>query len=254
MKAATIQFRPVFKDKSANLRSLAKLVLEAARNGAKLIVLPELATTGYSFMSSQEARPFAENVHWLEDPTALSAETSLYIFSRLAQELDVSIVWGFLEVDPGTSKLYNSQMYYEASGYYEGYRKINFFASDYLWASRGISNPPVIKSQFEADKRIGMLICRDVRDKKDDNWKDFYAPGDADVVALSANWGKGGFPSSSWMDFVEENRTGLIVSNRYGVEGPNDFGDGGICIISPDGTVNCEGLRWGQDCIVYGEV
>jgi hypothetical protein len=42
----------------------------------------------------------------------------------------------------------------------------------------------------------------------------------ADVVCLSANWGDGGFPAVSWMDFVEENSTCLIVSNRYGQEGP----------------------------------
>jgi hypothetical protein len=56
------------------------------------------------------------------------------------------------------------------------------------------------------------------------------------------------------MNFVEENNTTLVVSNRYGIEANNDFGAGGIGIISPDGTVQCKGLVWGQDCIVYGEV
>ena len=54
--------------------------------------------------------------------------------------------------------------------------------------------------------------------------------------------------------FVKENNTVLAVANRYGEEVPNDFGHGGICIIQKDGTVNCEGLVWDQDCIVLAEV
>ena len=253
MKAAAIQFRPSFKDKTSNLMQLSKLVIEAATHEAKLIVLPELAALGYSFMSDIEARPFAESVSWLEDRDSLRMDTSLFVFSKLAMELGIIIVWGFVELDCGTGNLYNSQLYFESSGYYTKYAKVNHFANDHLWASKGISNPPVIKSQFE-DKRIGLLICRDVRDKKNDEWSNFYSAGDADVVTLSAAWGKGGFPSNSWIDFAEENKVTLVVSNRYGVEGPNDFGDGGVCIIEKTGKVHCDGLVWSQDCIVYGEV
>jgi len=232
---------------------MVKLVIEAATHGAKLVALPELCAVGYSFMSDAEARPLAESVSGLDGVDSISPDMILYVFRKLSRELNVGIVFGFIEVDSGTSKLYNSQMYMEPGGYYESYRKVNPFANDHLWASRGISNPPVIKSQFE-DKRIGLLICRDVRDKKNDEWSNFYSPGDADVVVLSANWGKGGFPSNSWVEFAEENKVTLVVSNRYGVEGPNDFGDGGVCIIEKTGKVHCDGLVWGQDCIVYAEV
>lgn len=200
MRVAAVQFCPELKNKSANLMRMVKLVVEAATHGAKLVVLPELCSTGYTFMSDAEARPFAECPGWLDDFDSMRPDTSLYVFSRLTRDLDISIVFGFIELDPGTSKIYNSQMYMEPGGYYESYRKINFFANDHLWASKGISNPPVIKSQFE-DKRIGLLICRDVRDKKNDDWSNFYSAGDADIVALSANWGKGGFPSNTWMEF-----------------------------------------------------
>jgi N-carbamoylputrescine amidase len=59
MKVATVQYAPVFKDVDANLRTAATLVIEAANNGAELIVLPELATTGYSFMSAEDAAPYS---------------------------------------------------------------------------------------------------------------------------------------------------------------------------------------------------
>ena len=253
MLVGAIQFCPVFKDKANNLIKLTSLVVEAATHGAKLVVLPELCATGYSFMSNEEARPLAESTSWLEDLDSLDPNTSLFVLSKLSRELDIIVVLGFVELDVGTSKLYNSQLYYEPSGYFESYRKINFFANDHLWASKGISNPPVIRSQFE-DKRVGLLICRDVRDKKDDKWNSFYEPGDADVVVLSAAWGRGGFPSNSWIEFAEENKVTLVVSNRYGVEGPNDFGEGGVCIIEKTGKVHCKGLKWNEDCIVYAEV
>lgn len=253
MKAAAIQFAPTLGGKKSNLLRLAKLVSEAAAHGAKLVVLPELCTTGYYFMSDAEARPLAESVSWLEDFDSIRPDTSLYVFGQLTRELDISIVFGFIELDPGTAKIYNSQLYIEPSGYYDKYAKINFFANDHLWASRGASNPPVIKCQFE-NKRVGLLICRDVRDKKDDKWTSFYEPGDADVVCLSANWGRGGFPSNSWIEFAEENKVTLVVSNRYGIEGPNDFGEGGVCIIEKTGKVHCKGLKWNEDCIVYAEV
>lgn len=252
MRVAAVQFCPVFKDKTSNLRALAKLVIEAAHSGAKLVVLPELAAVGYSFMSPEEALPLAEDIGWLRADGEIPC-SSLSVFSKLSHILDIAIVWGLIEIDPGTKKLYNSQVYYESSGYYEKYAKINFFANDYLWATHGTSNPPVVKCQYE-DKRIGMLVCRDVRDKKDDKWSDFYSPGDADYVALSTNWGRGGIPSNAWMDFVEKNKTGLIIANRYGVEANNDFGAGGVCIIDPDGRVHCDGLKWNENCIVYSEI
>ena len=53
MLVGAIQFCPVFKDKANNLIKLTSLVVEAATHGAKLVVLPELCATGYSFMSNE---------------------------------------------------------------------------------------------------------------------------------------------------------------------------------------------------------
>jgi predicted amidohydrolase len=156
-----------------------------------------------------------------------------------------------VEKDTGSGKLYNGQVLVTPDGRWVSFRKVNRWAQDYLWASSGRSNPPIIEV---GGLKVGLLICRDVRDKKDDNWKSFYEKGDADIVALSANWGDGGFPAVSWMEFAANNRTTLIVSNRYGQEANNNFGEGGICVIRPSGEVVCEGLVWNQDCVVCAEV
>jgi predicted amidohydrolase len=255
MKVAAVQFAPTYGDKLGNLRKVARLVLHAAENGARLIVLPELVTTGYSFMGEEDAIPVAEEI-------SLNSLT-MKAMHALASAYNVHLVWGMVEREVGTNKLYNSQVYIDPTGYFESYRKVNLWGNDILWAHEGKGNPPVIRAKFEAGigepsttLRVGLLICRDVRNKKDDKWTDFYESGDADVVCFSANWGNGGFPSTTWWDFAKDNNTWLIVANRYGKEVPNDFGEGGICVIEPSGKVHCDGLKghWLQDCVVYCDI
>lgn len=267
MKVAAIQFAPKFKQPKENIHRAAQLVVEAVRNGAQLVVLPELITTGYSFLSPAEAEPFAEvpGLVTQEEPMALAGMGwSIGAMAHLSLRLGVKLVWGFIEKDPGSGKLYNSQAFLEtdlSQGQgvgairYWTYRKINRWGNDFIWSAAGESNPPVIRTMFDGvEWKVGMLICRDIRDKKDDKWNSFYEPGDADVVAFSANWGDGGFPANGWMDFVEENKTNLVVANRYGREENNNFGEGGICVIEKSGRVLCDGVKWNQDCIVYADL
>jgi len=182
-------------------------------------------------------------------------QTSMDVFYAIARKYGVHLVWGLVESDYGSGRLYNSQVMMCPDSSFEFYRKVNLFGNDYLWAAEGRANPPVRKiSVGGKDYKVGLLICRDVRDKKDESWSSFYEKGEADIVCMSANWGDGGFPATSWMDFVRANEVTLVVSNRYGREMPNDFGEGGVCIIRPDSKVLCEGLVWSQDCIVYAEI
>jgi hypothetical protein len=119
----------------------------------------------------------------------------------------------------------------------------------------GRANPPIRTITVGGEtKKVGLLICRDVRDKKDSKWSGFYEPGDADVVCLSSGFGRGGFPATAWMNFVADNKTALCVSNRYGLDTPADFGPGGVAVIRKDGSVQCDGLIWDEDCVVFGVV
>ena len=260
MKIATIQFMPILKDKAYNLQHCSKLAVQAAQAGARLICFPELVTTGYSFMSRTDAALFAETLD--------SKGAAFSLFKSLAIRLNSYIVWGMMEQEVGTGDLYNSQVCVAPDGSWTSFQKINLWGNDFLWAKPGRSNPPIIEMRLSGKhptdppsaldkyttKKLGMLVCRDIRDKKDDKWKDFYEKGDADIIALSANWGRGGFPSVSWMDFAKDNDCVLVISNRYGKEVNNDFGEGGVCVIWPDGKVACEGLIWDQDCVVIAEV
>lgn len=240
MRVAATQFCPILKNYEANLAQMEALTVKAAGEGARLIVLPELATCGFSFLYEEEARAFAEPV--------ISGRTSRAM-TDLCASLDVHVAYGFMEAgDDG--KLYNGQALVGPEGVRSSCRKLNHWGNDYLWASAGTVSPPVVVVE---GRRVGLLICRDVRDKSD-SLSDIYEPGDADVIAYSSNFGDGAFPSGSWVRFAKRNRVHFVVSNRYGREENNDFGEGGICVIHPDGRVHCRGVEWSKPCIVYDDV
>lgn len=242
MKVAVTQFAPELRNKSINIQRMEDFCLEAHMLGANLVVFPELATTGYAYLSEKAAREDAEVI-------GEKGET----FSRMlevARETNMTLVWGMMEVDPKTGELHNSQVLLTPEGRWETARKLNSFGNDFLWATPGTKPPPILT---HLGHKIGLLICRDVRDKSDE-LDSIYSKGDASLVCFSANWGAGAFPANSWMSFVKNNNCWLAVSNRYGKEENLDFGFGGIGIISPEGKVFCDGVRWGQDCMVVADI
>jgi len=254
VRVAAIQFAPEFKKPQENLARIVRLIQKAAMvGGAQLVVLPELATTGYSFMGGEEAEAFSEVIEAPQPP--FQADKSLHVMRLLAKQWKISIVWGLIEKDPLSGKLYNSQVYIDPTGFIASYRKVNLWGNDFIWAKAGEGDPPVIRTVIgDRTWKIGLLICRDIRDKRDDSESKFYEPGDSDLVCFSANWGDGGFPATTWMEFVKKNVTTLVVANRYGKEIPNNFGEGGACIITPTGRVLCKGLVWNEDCVVYADI
>ena len=59
---ACIQMQPAFGNVAANVERSLELIDRAASRGAKLVVLPELANTGYMFASREEAFSLAEQI------------------------------------------------------------------------------------------------------------------------------------------------------------------------------------------------
>ncbi|MCL6480068.1 MAG: carbon-nitrogen hydrolase family protein, partial [Peptococcaceae bacterium] len=57
VRVALIHAAIKWKDKEHNLRRLLALNEEAAAGGARIIVNPELATTGYAFESRRDISP-----------------------------------------------------------------------------------------------------------------------------------------------------------------------------------------------------
>ena len=247
---SAIQYRPRLAKCAAdvrdNFRRCAGLVDRAAALGSNLMVFPELAFTGYSFLSIEEAAMAAEP--W-DGQTFKSMKS-------VAFELGCYVAWGYVETDG--VKLYNSATVVAPSGETVcKYRKVNLFGNDFLWAEPGMFAPQVAQTEFGT---LSVIICRDVKAKIPDNIPrtassaPFFPHDKPDVVAACTNWGKGGFPSTSWMDFVANNGCTMVVANRYGIEDNGsfqfDFGQGGSAVIGPDWKVCTSGLEFGRDCVV----
>jgi len=208
--------------------------------------------TGYSFMNPEEAFKVAE--------PAIDGVTARFM-RRTAVELKAYMVWGFVELKDG--RLYNSVSVAAPNGsIILTSQKINLWGNDFLWAKPGIDPPPIIQTEFGL---LSAIICRDVRDKIPANIpriaaKDphFFDGRKVDVVAMCVNWGKGGFPSTSWMDFVADNKCTAVIANRWGDEKnqtfTQDFGHGGSAIVEPDWTVHTGGLRFNEDCVVSAAI
>ena len=96
-KGAAIQYDCHFMDKEKNLADLTNLVRQAAEQGAKLIVLPEMCATGYYFDSMEQAAEMAEPI---------ANGQTVRLLENLAKELDCYLLEGFPESNE--EKYYNS--------------------------------------------------------------------------------------------------------------------------------------------------
>ena len=88
-KIAAVQMDCRLANKRFNLEAMRAKLGEAAGRGARLIVCPECALTGYGFESKEEAWPHAEAIPG-PSTEALAAD---------CRRLDAWIVYGLLERD-----------------------------------------------------------------------------------------------------------------------------------------------------------
>lgn len=234
-RVAAIQYEPTLGEKEKNITDLLQFVEEAAQRNARLIVLPEMATTGYCWESRSEIAPYVEPI---PGPTTDR-------FQQLAAQYDCYITVSLAEVDPTTDVYYNSLALIGPHNLIGTYRKIHSYISEPRWARDGDLDMPVWETPLG---RLSGLICQDAS---------FFeaaripALRKADVLLFPTNWLEEKCPSSWWMARAFENGVYFIVADRYGIERGVQF-SGGSCVIDPDG--NIQDYLDSGDGIVYGEV
>ncbi|SNB71913.1 Predicted amidohydrolase [Arboricoccus pini] len=218
-KAAAIQFEPTMFEKGRNIEVLLREVDTAARAGARLIVTPEMGTTGYCWLNRAEVAPFVETV---PGPTTER-------FAALARVHDCLIVIGMPEVDPASDLYYNSAVLIGPDGVIGTHRKSHPYISEPKWAASGATHQ-VFETKFG---KIALLVCMDIHFIETAR---LVALKGADVICHVSNWLAERTPAPYWITRAVENGCYLIESNRYGLERTVQF-SGGSCIIEPDGTL-----------------
>ncbi|MBD9428503.1 nitrilase family protein [Achromobacter sp. ACM03] len=168
---ASVQMEPAIGETAANIARSIELVEQAAAQGARLVVLPELANTGYMFESREEAYALAE-------PVPEGPSSQAWIAS--AQRLGIYLVAGIAERAGG--RLYNSALVAGPDGYLGTYRKLHLWGDENLYFEAGDLGLPVFDTELG---RIGVAICYD-------GWfPEVYrllAVRGADIVAVPTNW------------------------------------------------------------------
>jgi predicted amidohydrolase len=169
VKVAAIQCSSEFGAVETNRQKLASLVREAAANGAKIVVLPEAAITGYVSQDLREnwhvrGRPL-EAAFRGRDPLA-TAETvpgpSTDRFCSLAGELKIYLTIPLIERSGGAEqKFFNTVCLASPGGQLVAhYRKLNPWPyPEKSWATAGDRGPQTYDTEYG---RVGLAICFDI--------------------------------------------------------------------------------------------
>ena len=167
---ACCQLAPVLGDPAANRELAADAVARAVQRGARVVVLPELVSSGYVFESQAEARASAE--------AADGATVALW--ARLAADHEIVIVGGFCELAGG--ELFNSAALVDPGGLRCVYRKAHLWDAERFWFTPGSAAPPVVPTRFG---RIGVMICYDLEFPE---WVRLPALDGAQLLCAPVNW------------------------------------------------------------------
>ncbi len=222
-----LQFRPLLGRLKANRERLAELIPRAA--GADLLVLPELANSGYNFTSQQEA-----------DRTAESAEDGPFVrfLTEMAKKHDLHLVAGLNEHDG--DRRFNTSVIIGSSGVVGKYRKIHLFVNEPDFFAPGNLGLPVFDL---GGYRVGMLICFDWLFPE--VWRILALKG-ADVIAHPSNLVIPGFCQRVMPSHALVNGLYTITANRIGAEGELTF-TGLSTIADPRGQVLAQGPQTDED-------
>lgn len=171
VKVACLQMDVTIGSIEENINKSIRMINDAADNGAVLIVLPEMANSGYNFDSREEAFSLAEKI---DDSKSVKA------WEKIAKERNVYIVSGITEIEG--YRLYNSAVLIGPEGLIGKYRKLHLWEDEFLWFEPGNLGLPVFDTPIG---RIGIVICYDMWFPE--TFRILAAQG-ADIVCIPTNW------------------------------------------------------------------
>ncbi|MEM2936106.1 MAG: nitrilase-related carbon-nitrogen hydrolase [Candidatus Bathyarchaeia archaeon] len=230
MRVGYVQFAPVFGGKERNLETILRLLDLGVKQGADLLVLPELCNTGYVFRSREEVESLAEEI-----PEGDTTEALI----NFAEKGNVYIVAGLCEKEDG--KYFNSAVLLGPKGFIATYRKAHLFHREKLWFTRG-NTPFKVHDILKA--KVGMMICFD--------WffpevTRILALEEAHIICHPANLVLP-YCQKSLLGAAVQNRVFIITANRTGIErgikftGRSQILNPGMKILAKSG-VNTEEVK-----------
>lgn len=268
VRVAAVQCSSDLGAVEANRAKLAGLAEEAARQGAKIIVLPETAVTGYL---SQDLKTNWHLPGWpLErtfrgkDPLPTAEPVpgpSTDFFCRLADRLDVYLTIPLLEIDrtPATNpegdrspRLFNTVCLASPEGRLVAhYRKLTPWPHpEKSWATAGDRGVQCYDTEYG---RVGLAICYDIH-----NILEQYEPHHIWALLYPIAWVDENHPAPwFWHRLPERVRPfGIyLIGANWSVDKPQPwFGYGFSTILSPVGEVIASAHSLYGSEIVYADI
>lgn len=241
---ALIQFESILGDPKANRRKAEAMIREAAENGAELICLPEMYTTGYNLdIIGPQITQLAENI---DGPTVTDLQ-------QLAKELKIHIVAPLalnLEDDP-EARPFNSAVFIGDEGQVLGvYSKCHLFETERMYFQPG-QELPVYDTKFG---KIGIMICFDAGFPEVARILQMKG---AELIVCPSAWRiqDMGVWHLNMPQRAQENSCYLVAINRYGKE--ESLYMGGYSIVcGPEGDIIKELTEEKEDilyCTIDGQ-
>jgi 5-aminopentanamidase len=158
-------------DIEGNRTRVASAIEDAVASGAQIVIVPELANSGYAFTDATEARMLAEQ---LDGPTVTS-------WINLAEKHQLVLAGGLCEAGL-EGELYNSAVIVDPDGIRASYRKVHLWDRENLIFTPGDSAPPVVDTMVG---RLSIVICHDTEFPE---WVRLAALRGTELLCVPTNW------------------------------------------------------------------
>lgn len=222
MRIALFQGPPGPLDVAGNLERLRQQAEQAAAQGARLLVCPEMFLTGYDIGRDAVSR--------LAEP---ADGDSAQAVATIARQQGLAIVYGYPEQGEDGA-CYNSVQLIDAQGSRLGnYRKTHLFGVlDRSLFSPGGDHFPVVELE---GWKLGLLICYDV--EFPENTRRLALAGAELIVVPTANMVPYDFVCQFTVRVrAQENQCYLVYANYCGAEASLVY-CGQSSIVAPDGSL-----------------
>ena len=234
MKVAAVQHDIVWEDRDANFERLAPLIGSAAEDGARLLLLTEMCTTGFSMHTEKIAEPFdGPSAQFLQEQAASRA---------------VWVAGSVPEVQPGHERPSNCLVLAAPDGTVHRYCKIHPFS--YSGENDVYDAGDRLVTVDVEGVHVTLFVCYDLR-FADEFWA---AARDTDCYLVPANWPEQ--RRDHWRALLRaraiENLAYVVGANRVGRGGKAEY-VGDSAIVGPFGEELADGSECGET-ILYAEV
>lgn len=233
MKVAVVQHDIVWADRDANFAALTPSIAQAVHNGAELIVLSEMFSTGFVVDRDDIGEHFGG--------------PSSQFLSRMAREHNVFICGSCPEIQQDDPRPFNSLVVAHPDGSCDRYSKIHPFT--YGGEDKHFRAGDSFVTISVNGIRLSLFVCYDLR-FANEFWEVAH---ETDAYIIPANWPES--RRAHWIALL----TSRAIENQAYVIGCNRIGNGGNLnyvgdsrIIDPLGAVLAD--AGSESTIIYADI